>query len=206
VARTTGVSRRATWLSERFDEPRATEGIDRELEVSKVKGIWIVVLVLLSLAPMKALAQKTNVDWDHAVTDFSKYKTYQWVKPLRPTQNPLMDERIVAAVDAQLADKGLRKVESGGDLLVTYNAGMKQERSAMTSGMGGWRMGGGMGRIDPVIENIGTLVLDLSDGQQKKLIWRGVASDTLSDKSEKNTKTLNKAIEKLFKQYPPKRK
>lgn len=67
-------------------------------------------------------------------------------------------------------------------------------------------MGGGMGRIDPVIENIGTLVLDLSDGQQKKLIWRGVASDTLSDKSEKNTKTLNKAIEKLFKQYPPKRK
>lgn len=171
-----------------------------------MKNILIVLLAAFSLAPINALAQKTNVDWDHTVTDFSKYKTYEWIKPLRPTQNPLMDERIVAAVDAQLANKGLRKVETGGDLLVTYNAGMKQERSAITSGMGGWRMGGGMGRIDPVIENVGTLVLDLSDGQQKKLIWRGVASDTLSDKSEKNTKTLNKAIEKLFKQYPPKRK
>jgi Domain of unknown function (DUF4136) len=170
-----------------------------------LRRILIAVLVT-AFAPMATMAQKTSVDWDHNVTDFSKYKTYAWVKPVRPTQNPLMDERIVAAVDTQLAAKGLRKVETDPDLLVTYNAGVKQERSAIATGMGGWRMGGGMGRIDPVIENVGTLVVDLSDGQQKKLIWRGVASDTLSDKSEKNTKKVNKAIEKLFKQFPPKGK
>ena len=155
---------------------------------------------------MPALAQKTSVDWDHNVTDFSKYKTYAWVKPVRPTRDPFMDQRIVDAVDAQLAAKGLRKVDTNPDLWVTYQAGAREEKSAMATGMGGWRMGGGMGRIDPIIENVGTLVVDLSDGQQKRLIWRGAASDTLSDKPDKNTKKLDKAIAKLFKQFPPKGK
>ena len=113
-----------------------------------------------------------------------------------------MNDRIIAAVDAQLAAKGLRKVDSDGDMLVTYNAGVKEERSAMTTGMGGLRMGG-MGRIDPIVENVGTLVVDLSDGSQKKLMWRGTATDTLSDKSDKNSKKIDKAVEKLFKKYPP---
>jgi len=171
-----------------------------------VRRTLIVVFIASFLAGVHALAQKTSVDWDHNITDFSKYKTYAWVKPVRPTTNPLVDERIVAAVDSQLSAKGLRKVETDPDLLVTYNAGVKQERSAIATGMGGWRMGGGMGRIDPVIENMGTLVVDLSEGRDRKLIWRGAASDTLSDKPEKNTQKINKAIAKLFKQFPPKGK
>src|ERR1700733_9851346 len=126
-------------------------------------------LLTILLAPLGAFAQKINVDWDHNITDFSKYKTYAWVKPARPASSPFMNDRIIAAVDAQLAAKGLGKVESDGDMLVTYNAGVKEERSAMTTGMGGWRMGG-MGRIDPIVENVGTLVVDLSDAQEKKLM------------------------------------
>jgi hypothetical protein len=157
-------------------------------------------------ASLHAAAQHINVDWDHNITDFSKYKTYAWVKPERPTSNPLMDQRIVAAVDAQLAAKGLRKVEGDADLLVTYNAGVRKETSAIASGMGGWRRGGGMGRIDPVTESVGTLVVDLSGAQNKNLIWRGVATDTLSDQSEKNAKKIQKAVEKMIKSYPPKKK
>lgn len=157
----------------------------------------------LLLVPFQAFAQKVNVDWDHGITNFSRYKTYAWTKSARPASSPFMDQRIIAAVDAQLAAKGLRKVDSGADLLVTYNAGVKEERSATTTGMGGWRWGGGMGRIDPVVENVGTLVVDLSDGEKKALIWRGTATDTLSDKSDKNSKKIEKAVEKLFKKYPP---
>jgi uncharacterized protein DUF4136 len=167
-----------------------------------VKKLWMSLLLTILLAPLGAFAQKINVDWDHNNTDFSKYKTYTWVKPVRPASNPFMNDRIIAAVDAQLAAKGMRKVESDGDMLVTYNAGVKEERSAMTTGMGGWRMGG-MGRIDPIVENVGTLVVDLSDASQKKLMWRGTATDTLSDKSDKNSKKIDKAVEKLFKKYPP---
>jgi hypothetical protein len=35
-------------------------------------------------------------------------------------------------------------------------------------------------------------------------IWRGTSTSTLSDKPEKNTKKIHKAVEKLFKKYPPK--
>jgi len=38
--------------------------------------------------------------------------------------------------------------------------------------------------------SIGTLVVDLFDTPSKKLIWRGQASDVLSDKPEKNDKKL----------------
>jgi hypothetical protein len=161
---------------------------------------------LLLLAAFPLAAQKIDTDWDHSVTNFSQYKTYTWEKPVRPTSNPLMDQRIVAAVDAQLAAKGLRKVETGGDLLVTYSAVVRKETSGVVTGMGGWRMRGGMGRIDPVTENTGTLIVDLAAGQDKNLIWRGKASDTLSDKSEKNTQKIDKAVEKMFKKYPPKGK
>ena len=63
-----------------------------------------------------------------------------------------------------------------------------------------------MGRIDPVVENKGTLVVDISNGQSKALIWRGTAADTLSDNPDKNTKKIEKAVEKMFKNYPPKKK
>jgi len=50
---------------------------------------------------------------------------------------------------------------------------------------------------------VGTLVVDLFDTNAKKLIWRGSASDTLSDKSDKNIKTLNSDVQRMFEHFPP---
>jgi len=50
---------------------------------------------------------------------------------------------------------------------------------------------------------VGTLVIDLFDTKTKQLIWRGTASDTLSNNSNKNIENLNKGVEKLFKKFPP---
>jgi hypothetical protein len=76
---------------------------------------------------------------------------------------------------------------------------------------GGWgwrRFGGGMGGFGDATtttENykIGTLVIDLFDANSKDLIWRGSASDTLSDKSAKNIKNLDKGVQKMFDRFPP---
>jgi hypothetical protein len=35
-------------------------------------------------------------------------------------------------------------------------------------------------------------------------VWWGAASDTISSKPEKNEKHLNEAVEKMFKDFPPK--
>ncbi len=167
-----------------------------------IMKLWMLLAVALLIAPAMQ-AQKVTVDWDHNVQNFSAFKTYAWVKPIRPTSNPLMDQRIVAAIEGQLAAKGLQKVDHRADVLVTYNAGVQQQRSATAVGRGGWRMGGGMTTVNQNIYKIGTLVVDVSDAKTKQLIWRATSSDTLSDKPDKNSQKIDKAVTKMFKKYPP---
>jgi len=74
---------------------------------------------------------------------------------------------------------------------------------------GGWGFrrfgGGGFGESTTTTETyrVGTLVVDLFDTKTKELIWRGNASDTLSNNSDKNIKNMDKEVEKMFKQFPP---
>jgi Domain of unknown function (DUF4136) len=53
---------------------------------------------------------------------------------------------------------------------------------------------------------VGTLDLSMYDPAQKQLVWRGVATKTLDPnaKPEKKQKNIEKAAEKLLKDYPPK--
>jgi len=53
---------------------------------------------------------------------------------------------------------------------------------------------------------VGTIVVDIFDTPSKKLIWRGQATDVLSDKPEKNEKKLEKSVGEMFKHFPPKAK
>jgi hypothetical protein len=48
----------------------------------------------------------------------------------------------------------------------------------------------------------GTLVVNLYDAKTKKMVWRGVATATASDKPTKNTEKMNKALDKMFEKYP----
>jgi len=47
------------------------------------------------------------------------------------------------------------------------------------------------------------LAVKIGDAKPPKLLWLGDARDTLSDNPEKNTQKINKALEKMFKKYPP---
>lgn len=167
--------------------------------------------------PSIATAQKVRTDYAHG-TDFSKYKTYKWVKISdNPDLNQLMDQRITGAFEAELAKEGLTKAEDNPDLLIGYQAAVTQETQLNTysSNMGapGWGYGAGWGygwggssmstTTSSTIRN-GTLVLDMMDPKEKKLIFRGIATDTLSDKPEKNIKKIQKATAKIFEKYPPK--
>ena len=71
----------------------------------------------------------------------------------------------------------------------------------------GYRYGGmgGMGTATTTVSEytVGTLVVDMFDAKTKNLVFRGTAEDEISDKAEKNAKKLDKAIEKLFKNFPP---
>src|SRR5712675_2248428 len=152
---------------------------------------------------------QVKTDYDHNA-NFGQYKTYSWAKV--QTKDPLMVGRIKDAVNAALAAKGWTQVDSGGDVSVVAMEITKNQQTLNTfyDGFGGgwgWRRfgGGGFGEATTTTETykVGTLVVDLFDTKTKELVWRGNASDTLSNNSDKNIKNMDKDVEKMFKQFPP---
>ena len=158
-------------------------------------------LGILLIASVGAFAQQVSTDYDHAAT-FANYKTYSWAKV--EIANPLWVTRVQSAIDGQLAAKGWKKVETGGDAAVVAigTTQQKQQLNSYYSG-GGWRFGGGMETTNATTYTVGTLVVDIFDAKTKGLIWRGTAGDTLSTKSDKDEKIVNKAVDKMFDKFPP---
>jgi hypothetical protein len=142
-------------------------------------------------------------------TDFSKYHTYKWVSIEGGTHpNQIVDAQIKQAVDSQLVAKGMMKTDGDkADLFVGYQIAVDQEKQWNAFGMGGARWGGMGSATSSTITN-GTLVLDLYDPLTKQLVWTGNATKTLdpSGNQQKNQNNLNKAMQKLLKNYPPKQK
>jgi Domain of unknown function (DUF4136) len=160
-----------------------------------------------------SFAQQVKTDYDRNA-DFSQYKTYSWANV--HTEDALWVDRIKAAVNSALAAKGLTQVESGGNVSIMAMEMTQSHQTLNTyydnfGGGWGWRggWGGGFGNgfgestTTESTYRVGTLVVDLFDSNTKKLIWRGSASDTLSDKSDKNIKNLDKGVEKMFERFPP---
>ena len=126
----------------------------------------------------------------------------------------LIDQDIMRAVDEQLAQKGLTKVDKNPDLLVAYHAALREEKGINLNafGTGGGPWGGGWGGFESGSVTgqtstipIGTLVVNLYDPARKQLVWRGDATKTIDVKkdADKNYRNLQKAVAKLFKNYPP---
>lgn len=152
-----------------------------------------------------AFAQSVTYDFDRAA-NFSRYKTYAWVRGT-DLNDELNHRRIVTAVDAQLALDGLSKVEATAnpDVLVAYHASF-DENLQITGFATGW--GPRFGRSGTATASeilVGTLVVDVIDADTKNVVWRGTATKELdaNAKPEKRDKNINKAAEKLFKNYPP---
>ena len=172
--------------------------------------------IAMVLAPALILAQKTSYDYQKG-TNFAAFKTYGH-KEGTPVGQPLIDDRLVAAIDAQLAAKGLTKAESDPDLFVVYHMAFDKQKdiSTFSSGYGGgygpygWGWGGGWagGTTTTQVRDIliGTLVIDLADAKKGQLVWRGIGVKEVDTqaKPDKRDKKINDAVKKIFKNYPPK--
>ena len=166
----------------------------------------IVTTLVVFVLTAASLAQQVKTDYDRDA-NFSKYKTFSFEKI--QTEDPLWVDRIKSAVGASLTARGLSQVDSGGDISVVAVGMTKTQQRLDTfyNGFGGgWRWGGRFGDATTTTETyqVGTLVVDMFDSTTKELLWRGSASGTVSSKSDKNIKNLDKGVQKMFKNYPPK--
>jgi hypothetical protein len=163
------------------------------------------VLAMTTFVASTVLAQKITTEFEPG-TDLRSYKTFTWIKQPN-VSDPILKQRIVDDVNAQLTAKGYRLVADGGDLGVAAHVATRTERTLNTfyDGFGGgWRWGGGFGTATTMVDSYqeGTLVVDLFDCMTKRAIWRGTAEQELSSDPQKETSNIAKATEKMFKKFP----
>jgi hypothetical protein len=172
----------------------------------------IAIAAVLTLVGAAAFAQDVKTDYDKSA-NFGAIKTFQ-LKVGTSWNNPISEKRISDEFTQALVEKGWKPVDANPDALVLLHGATQKEKTLNTfySGGGyggygyrGWGGMGGMGTATTTTSEytVGTLVVDIFDAKTKQLMFRGTASDEISDKPEKNVKKVQKAADKMFKDFPP---
>jgi hypothetical protein len=120
---------------------------------------------------------------------------------------------IAGAIEEELTNRGLRKTDGVPDLYVQMYGGVNADMGASYPA---FLYGGGLppfdqsflvwtpipGSTNTVVVHKGQLIVDIIDASHKKLAWRGMAKENLSDNRSKALDQANTAVEKLFRKYP----
>jgi hypothetical protein len=164
----------------------------------------------LLVLPALVAAQSVQTDFDKSY-DFSTVKTYS-IRIGTAWGNDLAQRRVLAEFDEAIASKGWTKApqdEAQIDVILHGATAVKHNINTFYNG-GGFGYGYGFGGWGPGMTSttvtdytVGTLVVDMFDTTTKHLVFRGSASDELSDKADKNMKKVEKASAKMFKNFPP---
>jgi hypothetical protein len=166
----------------------------------------VILAVAALLTPSLAAAQKVSYDYDKSAK-FTDFKTYSMKDGTKVGQE-LIDERIVNAIDAELAAKGFKKTDANPDLYVVYHVAFDKQKdiSTFSSGYGGWGTNTTTTQVRDIL--VGTLVIDMADAKKNQLAWRGMGTKEVDTqaKPDKRDKSINNAVKKIFKNYPPKQK
>ncbi len=177
-------------------------------------------LLVAAVTTTNGLAQKISVGYDKSA-EFSKYASYTWGEPALPPKRPLLYASIVGSIDHELKTKGLKRIESNGDLILIPAGGMEFGLSSAAGtpimpSYGGappaidatmWSGASGLSNLTSSYVPEGTLVLSFVDRQSNKIIWAGTVRQRLEvENKKKSLELIDKAIAKLLKQYPPQKK
>ncbi len=162
----------------------------------------LILVMMLSLLAGSALAQQVSVNYNHNAS-FANYHTYAWGGSNKnQIQNSILAQVAQQDIESAMAAKGFQKVEESQnpDLILTGSGGEREQTSYNVWGMRG--IGGGMGGISPQQNVEATMVVSLYNPKTQELVWRGIAQDTLDNNGNKNQDKVNKAVQKMFKQWP----
>jgi hypothetical protein len=179
-------------------------------------------LLLLSIAFLGACSSLTvKSDYDKEV-DFSKYETFEyygWAEDSDKILNRFEKERIEKAFGDEFRKRGLQYVENNGDMVVSLFI-VAEEKTSTTAhtnhyNMGGYGYGGfgyyggmgmGMGTSTTTYSEqdytVGTLVVDVFDKAEKKLIWQSVGQKTVDDNPKTAEKNFPRVAAAIMKSFP----
>ena len=90
----------------------------------------LVIAVALVLSPAMLYAQKVSYDYEKSA-NFAAFKTFA-LKDGTKVGQPLIDDRIVAAIEQELAAKGLTKADANPDVFVVYHTSFDKQKDIST--------------------------------------------------------------------------
>jgi hypothetical protein len=158
--------------------------------------------MLLCIASTIAVGQQVSVNYDHNAS-FAQYHTYAWgSNNANQVRNSILAQVAQQDINTAMQGKGFQMVQESQtpDIILTASGGEREQTSYSAWGMRG--IGGGMGGISPEQNVEATLVVSLYDAKAQSLIWRGIAQNTLNNNGNKNQEMVEKAVTKMFKQWP----
>jgi Domain of unknown function (DUF4136) len=166
-------------------------------------GFFVTVILITLLAT----GQDVKTDYDHNY-NFSQLHSFA-VKIGTPWGNPITESRAKDAVAKALTQRGwVQADEPSADAVVLIHGATQTKKSLNTfysGGYGGYGWYGFPGTATTTVTDykVGTMVVDVFDKKEKKLVFRGVGQDEVSGNPEKNTKKIQKGADKMFKNFPP---
>ncbi len=185
------------------------------------KILWIAAALATLLFQGCATGTQVRVDYDQKA-DFQTLRAYAWApmtaeEQQEKSRNSLIHERIQSAIDAHLAARGYKKVGADqADFLVTHTVAVESRTQVQTSQMSvgygryGARGGVGVGYGIPLESTtyqykVGTLIIDIIDARQQRLVWRGAGERTVSEDQspEKRTEVINTTVNEVLSRFPP---
>ena len=159
--------------------------------------------------------------------NFTIYQSFAWISenPMKVGQtavapNPLLQPRIMRAVEQSLTAKGFRQVEkpASADFVVSFTVGSREKvrvDSYPTMSMGystgypgHWRWGAAYHccASDTRVREYtkGILAIDVFDVKERRPVWHGVASKTISEFDRENVEqTVKAAVDAVLAGFPP---
>ncbi len=172
------------------------------MQASRIRlaGLFVLALALTGCASSEVssyIARGVNL---------RAHRTYNWaLDSARSTGDPRLDnnrffqERVQAAIDAQLADKGFEKTDSP-DLIVHYHASVMQDIANRET-----KDTGDCEECWPEVYDQGTLLIDLVDARTAQLVWRGWAKgsiDGVIDDQGWMEQRIDEAVVRIMRELP----
>jgi hypothetical protein len=177
---------------------------------------------------LSGCASTFEASYDHDPgNDFSKYQSFAWISknPMKVGKgvnvaNPLLEPRIMSALENALVAKGYKYViqPTDADFVLSFTIGSREEISvssypSMSAGYGRaypghWGWGGayyGVGTETRVREYTeGMLAVDIFDVKERRPVWHGVATKRISESDREEIEaTVKAAVDAILAGFPP---
>jgi Domain of unknown function (DUF4136) len=172
-----------------------------------------VIFLFILLVVASCSSVQVSSDYDRTA-DFPKYKTYAFTEEsLKLPIGQLDQDRMISAVEAELAAKGFTKSENP-DMMVDLLVKIQHRTEATATNTGGYygrygRYGyaGGMSTTSINYEEYtdGTLIITFIDNAAQKIFWQGRGTKTIDENANasKRESSINYAVKSIIAKYPP---